>query len=81
MQNGNWIGLDGSFTTTDGQEHHLADVWFSVNKWEAEPPTTDLPKAENVAPVLNAEGLIPFTDEQNRQLLIGVNLNDTSGIG
>jgi hypothetical protein len=32
VQNGNWIGLDSSFTTADGTAHAMADVWFSINK-------------------------------------------------
>ena len=32
VQNGNWIGLDSSFTTADGSVHAMADVWLSINK-------------------------------------------------
>jgi hypothetical protein len=32
VQDGNWIGLDSSFTTADGTTHAMADVWFSINK-------------------------------------------------
>jgi hypothetical protein len=32
VQEGNWIGLDSSFTTADGSAHAMADVWFSINK-------------------------------------------------
>jgi hypothetical protein len=28
--NGNWVGLVSTFETTDGVEHAMADVWFSV---------------------------------------------------
>ena len=28
LNNGNWIGLDASFETSDGQTHTIADVWF-----------------------------------------------------
>ncbi|MDC7709694.1 hypothetical protein, partial [Vogesella indigofera] len=30
MNNGNWIGLEASFTTTDGSRHTIADVWFQT---------------------------------------------------
>ena len=29
--NGNVIGMEGSFVTTDGQTHSIADVWFQTN--------------------------------------------------
>jgi len=32
LDNGNWIGLDSSFTTADGTVHAMADVWLSINK-------------------------------------------------
>jgi hypothetical protein len=32
VQDGNWIGLDSTFTTADGTAHAMADVWFSINK-------------------------------------------------
>jgi hypothetical protein len=32
VQEGNWIGLDSSFTTADGLTHAMADVWFAINK-------------------------------------------------
>jgi hypothetical protein len=28
LDNGNWIGLRSSYTTTDGGVHQVADVWF-----------------------------------------------------
>jgi hypothetical protein len=32
MNNGNLLGLMGSFTTTDGITHTMGDVWFSVDQ-------------------------------------------------
>ena len=32
MNNGNLLGLMGSFTTTDGVTHTMGDVWFSVDQ-------------------------------------------------
>jgi hypothetical protein len=29
---GNWIGLESSYTTTDGTQHALADVWLQLNQ-------------------------------------------------
>ena len=31
-QNGNWIGLRGSYETTDGASHEVADVWFLAER-------------------------------------------------
>jgi hypothetical protein len=31
FDNGNFIGLMGSYTTADGQSHQLADVWFAYD--------------------------------------------------
>jgi hypothetical protein len=28
LDQGNWIGLQSSYTSTDGSTHALADVWF-----------------------------------------------------
>ena len=30
--NGNWIGMSGSFSSTDGSTHATADVWFLADK-------------------------------------------------
>jgi hypothetical protein len=32
MDQGNWIGLESSFTTADGHLHALADVWLQINQ-------------------------------------------------
>jgi trimeric autotransporter adhesin len=39
---GNWIGLEGSFQTTDGQTHEVVDVWFRT---EAIAPAQGVPAA------------------------------------
>jgi hypothetical protein len=31
LDNGNWVGLESDYTTTDGQQHALADVWFQTS--------------------------------------------------
>ena len=33
--NGNWIVLDSTYTTTDGQVHEMGDVWFQSNTLSA----------------------------------------------
>jgi hypothetical protein len=42
--NGNWIGLRSSYTTTDGRTRDLADVWFVADRAAATaaPSTSDL---------------------------------------
>ena len=32
LDHGNWIGLDSSYTQTDGSVHELADVWLQINR-------------------------------------------------
>jgi len=32
MDQGNWIGLESTFTTADGHIHALADVWLQINQ-------------------------------------------------
>jgi hypothetical protein len=31
-QNGNWVGLEATYETTDGQVHEMADVWFATEE-------------------------------------------------
>ncbi|MGE5468715.1 MAG: heme utilization protein, partial [Ignavibacteria bacterium] len=31
LDNGNWIGLESTFTTEDGKAHALADVWMQIH--------------------------------------------------
>ncbi|MBI3231356.1 MAG: hypothetical protein HYZ45_14685, partial [Burkholderiales bacterium] len=42
--NGNWVGLSGSYTSSDGSEHATADVWFVTaerSAAQANAPTSD----------------------------------------
>jgi hypothetical protein len=32
LEHNNWIGLESTFTTADGQSHALADVWLAMNQ-------------------------------------------------
>jgi hypothetical protein len=32
LNNGNWVGLTSSYTSTDGTVHDMADVWFRTNR-------------------------------------------------
>jgi hypothetical protein len=56
MDNGNLIGLVSGYTTTDGEVHQMADVWFATNKdastsLELEKPAlVGLAPASEVAP-------------------------------
>ncbi|HET8870129.1 MAG TPA: hypothetical protein VFM48_06765, partial [Aquabacterium sp.] len=40
IDNGNLLGLVSSYTTTDGKQHAMADVWFSKDTSGAAAPTT-----------------------------------------
>ncbi len=37
--NGNWIGMVSSYTTADGHQHQMADVWLTKNQTSNPPPT------------------------------------------
>jgi hypothetical protein len=57
VQEGNWIGLDSSFTTADGLTHAMADVWFAINKDMNH--TVDLSKLD---PTLSQGVHLPLVD-------------------
>ena len=39
LDHGNWIGLESSYTTSDGQTHAMADVWLQINQAQSPAPT------------------------------------------
>jgi hypothetical protein len=39
--NGNWVGLAGSYSTGDGGTHATADVWFVADKTASQPSLAD----------------------------------------
>jgi hypothetical protein len=43
MNNGNWLGLESSFTTQDGQTHDIADVWLRTDAGQDAPAAQDVP--------------------------------------
>jgi hypothetical protein len=47
--NGNLIGLISSYTTTDGKEHQMADVWFTK---DVQPQTTETTTKVSITDVL-----------------------------
>jgi hypothetical protein len=49
FDNGNWIGLESTYTTSDGQAHALADVWLQISQTQAAETTSiqlDLSKVD-----------------------------------
>ncbi|MBI5258729.1 MAG: hypothetical protein HY855_19650, partial [Burkholderiales bacterium] len=51
VDNGNAVGLVSSYTSTDGQQHEMADVWFQRDNGAAAPTAAEL-LAEAPAEVL-----------------------------
>ena len=47
FDNGNWIGLDSTYTTSDGHTHGLSDVWLQINEGLSQ--TLDLSKIDHTA--------------------------------
>jgi hypothetical protein len=79
VQDGNWIGLDSSFTTADGTAHAMADVWFSINKELNQ--TVDLSKID--PSVLNGAHLTLVNVAGNGGTgdTVLVNANDVAKLG
>lgn len=44
LDQGNWIGLESTYSTTDGVTHALSDVWMQIN--QAQNKETDLSKVD-----------------------------------
>jgi hypothetical protein len=42
MDNGNMLGMQGSYTGTDGAVHDMADVWFAKQQTAPAPQLGDL---------------------------------------
>ena len=60
LDQGNWIGLESNYTTTDGKQHALADVWFQINP--ETPKTVDLSQLD---PASVAKGALAQIDLSN----------------
>jgi hypothetical protein len=52
--NGNWVGLQSSYTGTDGSTHQLADVWFQTA--QAAPAADLRSKVSSLAQAINGFG-------------------------
>jgi hypothetical protein len=48
LDNGNLLGLVSSYTTTDGAQHAMADVWFAKDRPTAPPALNELLAAPTV---------------------------------
>jgi len=49
LDQGNWIGLESSYTTADGKTHAMADVWLQISQAQTPPPANlqlDLSKVD-----------------------------------
>jgi hypothetical protein len=73
VNNGNIIGLMGSYTTTDGKTHTMGDVWFQVD--ESGKQVFDL------AAVAKAAGSSNVTLAEGQSQTLNVSLSDVLAVG
>jgi len=73
VNNGNIIGLMGSYTTTDGKTHTMGDVWFQVD--ESGKQVFDL------AAVAKAAGTSKVTLAEGQNQTLNVSLHDVLAVG
>jgi trimeric autotransporter adhesin len=64
---GNWIGLDGGFTRSDGSSGHVVDVWFTANRHENS-------LQENVSALSQAIAAYDAGDAAGAQALPGMDI-------
>ena len=74
MNNGNLIGLMGSYTTADGTTHTMGDVWFSVDNSGQ--------KVFDLAAVVENSGGVSHVDlKVGEPAILNVALNDVLSLG
>jgi hypothetical protein len=74
MNNGNLIGLMGSYTTADGATHTMGDVWFSVDNSGQ--------KVFDLAAVVEKSGGVSHVDlKVGEPAILNVALNDVLSLG
>jgi hypothetical protein len=74
MNNGNLIGLMGSYTTADGATHTMGDVWFSVDNSGQ--------KVFDLAAVVEKSGGVSHVDlKVGEPAVLNVALNDVLSLG
>jgi len=73
VNNGNIIGLMGSYTTTDGKTHTMGDVWFQVD--ESGKQVFDL------GAVAKAAGTSTVSLAQGQSQTLNVSLQDVLAVG
>ena len=78
IDNGNTIGLKGTYTNSDGEKEEISDVWFSYeeNMQNEAIDLTNTPKIDilnNKKDVLslNFESLLDMKDENNELIILG----------
>ena len=78
IDNGNTIGLKGSYTNSDGKEEEISDVWFSYeeniqneNIDLSNTPKIDLLNNKKDVLSLNFESLLDMKDENNELVILG----------
>ncbi|MFW9608779.1 MAG: hypothetical protein ACMV0H_01095, partial [Aquaspirillum sp.] len=76
MDNGNWLGLQSSYTTADNTTHQLVDVWFTQSEAGAAVLSNALneyfkPSDGVAGAAANVAGsLLPQVDDQKKNLLL-----------
>jgi hypothetical protein len=74
VNNGNLIGLMGSYTTADGRTHTMGDVWFSVD--------TDGSRVFDLSAVIDKTGSVPHVDlNASPAATLNVSLQDVLTLG
>ena len=74
VNNGNLIGLMGSYTTADGRTHTMGDVWFSVD--------TDGSRVFDLSAVIDKTGTVPYVDlNASPAATLNVSLQDVLTLG
>ena len=78
IDNGNTIGLKGTYTNSDGKEEEISDVWFSYeeniqneNIDLSNTPKIDLLNNKKDVLSLNFESLLDMKDENNELIILG----------
>jgi hypothetical protein len=67
LDDGNWLGLTGSYSTADGATHALADVWFQTAPVET--PAAPSPAADETALFSEDDFLMPPASDSQDWLL------------
>jgi hypothetical protein len=77
LNNGNLIGLEGSFETSDGQSHTIADVWFRTGDGQS----IDLTKLDSAVATAHSLGKIDLGADGGKASTLTVDAQAISQFG